>query len=392
VLGFGGEPFPYFPPVRRVEESQKQKEEERRWRDRFFLPQAEHLIQEFGLNFTAGRGAPASAPRDESRAGDRSAGPGELARTEPPAGRRADEPRPGEEAGARREELRAPAPTELLVDVEPGSPYTADVSQLAVTGHLRLDPKRPVQGSAREGATVLARDSEGIIVGAFPRGAGVVVVLTDSSPLTNAGLRRADNALFAVRLLEGAAGRSRSAATVTFDEYHQGFADPAGEAFAFLWFCRTPAGWATLQALAVLAGWLYLTGRRWGRPVVEERAERRSELEFVEAVAEATRGAGGAGLALRTLRRRFQQKLAQRLGLGFSGEVSASGLEAMLRQRDPELAGRVRQVLLDSAQAGVRARTSDSVLARVARQFDDLEKEMGGGDHRGRRRGRAHPD
>jgi hypothetical protein len=378
VLGFGSERFPFFPPARWREERKEQATERGRGSERASLFSREHLIEEFGLTFASGGGTAPAGPDHASGGSAQATGSGDESPRELPA-------------AAGPEAWRGPASEEALVEVEPGNPYTTDVSRVAVTGDLRLDPKRPVRNWAGEGATTLVRDREGIIAGAFPWGAGVLVVLTDSSPLTNAGLSRADNALFAVRLLEGARAEGSRAATVAFDEYHQGFTNPAGGAFAFLSFCRTPAGWAVIQALVVLAGWLYLSGRRWGRPVVQERAERRSELEFVEAVAEASRGAKGAGLALRTLRRRFQQKLAERLGLGVSGEVTTAGLEATLRQRDPELAGRVREVLLESAEIGIRVRTSDAALVRVARQFDDLEKEMAGGDRRGPRRGPAHP-
>jgi hypothetical protein len=238
---------------------------------------------------------------------------------------------------------------------------------------------------------VLAQDDGGIVAVVLGWGAGRVVVLADSYPLTNHGLTSADNAPFIVRIVEALSREAGGAATVAFDEHYHGFQKPTAGAVAVGEFATTPLGLAALQALVVLVGWLYLSGRRFGRPVTERHGQRRSELEFVEALAEASRRAGGARLALRSLRRHFQHTVADALGLGFSSETHASGLMAMLKQRDPDLARQVRQALLDATEVTISSRTSDALLVKVARQFDRLEREIVGGDRGSRRRGTTHP-
>jgi hypothetical protein len=156
-------------------------------------------------------------------------------------------------------------------------------------------------------------------------------------------------------------------------------------------FLETSAGWATLQALAVLAGWLYLTGRRFGKPVPEKPARRRSELEFVEALAEAYRRAGGARLALGALRRRFVHRLSDAVGLAFAAERPTSEVRKALAGWHPERGRRAADLLDESADVLLGSATSDRSLVHIAREFAEFEEELAGGrQHVGRGRV-AHP-
>lgn len=278
---------------------------------------------------------------------------------------------------------RSLAGRQRKVPVVPAPPYTEDASELAVSGALRLDAEEPFSRRAGGEVTVLARDDAGVVVAMRSWGAGRLIVFSDTFPLTNRGLGRADNALLLVRVLEGVCGGAGSGARVLFDEYHHGFRELAGGVWALVEFFRTPAGWAALQALVVLAGWLYLGGRRFGRPVSEPRPQRRSQVEFVEALSEAYRRARGGPLALELLRRRFQERVSEALGLSASVGGRGSRLAAVLERRGGGAAERVREVLLRSAEMVLRSSVSDAALVEVAREFDELEKEIAGGYRRG---------
>ncbi len=143
---------------------------------------------------------------------------------------------------------------------------------LSVTAERRL--------AARPGtrAEVLAEDGKGWVAAVVPRGRGRFIALAEPRLLTNAGLSRAEHAVFAVHLAALAAGGRR----IAFDEFHHGFEEGQG-AFALLW--DSPLMGAL--ALGVLAAFLGIlaSDRRLGPPIRLRREERRKPAEFIDALA-----------------------------------------------------------------------------------------------------------
>jgi hypothetical protein len=102
-------------------------------------------------------------------------------------------------------------------------------------------------------------------------GAGRVVALVDSSPVSNQLIAAADNAAFAVGITGGR--------EVVFDEYVHGYG--IGEGLGGL-----PAALRTLAAVLLLAGviWIWATGRRLGQPEQAGRALPPARVEFIDAM------------------------------------------------------------------------------------------------------------
>lgn len=153
----------------------------------------------------------------------------------------------------------------------------------------------------------------------FPFGKGRVVVVSDPDLLRNDVLRLCEwhTDVVAVRMLEyltpGASGaRSR----IVFDEYHQGFGTHPGSLRAIAMFLGSTGSGRTL--LQLLAAALVLLGSAAARPLPppkDQRAERRSPLEHVDALARAYDRVH----ATRTVTRRLLHGIRRRAALRNSG-------------------------------------------------------------------------
>lgn len=133
--------------------------------------------------------------------------------------------------------------------------------------------------------------NDGLVALRMEHNNGSVILVSDSSFLTNAGLNDPGNAALALNLLwlipEGS--------TVWMDEWHHGERG-MGASAAYgpeAWLTRTPSGIAVLFSAAVIFLGLLLAGRPFGRPVPLARdQQRRGALEYVTALANLNRRAG----------------------------------------------------------------------------------------------------
>lgn len=150
---------------------------------------------------------------------------------------------------------------------------------------------------------------DAVVVAGRKYGAGYVYVSAAVFPFTNAGLRHEANAALVLNLLR----RVPLGGRIEFDEYHQGFFAPPSSTTTFL---STPWGWASGYAVVVVALFLILSGRRFGRPVpLQEEVVRRSSAEFVESMATLFQRGGKRDYILRHYHSMFKRRVARAYGV-----------------------------------------------------------------------------
>jgi hypothetical protein len=171
--------------------------------------------------------------------------------------------------------------------------------------------------AAVHGVDTIATAQGQALAVAFPVGQGRIVAIADPSMITNASLRRSDNAVWLVGLVAGW-GDGRA----LFDEYHQGFGAKQSAASLAWAFSTTPWGWCLLQLSAAGLLYIFCYRRRFGRiaePPVFERAE---PLDQVDARAGIFRAAGAQGLATQLILQNLSRELSQTYGRN----IDVSGL------------------------------------------------------------------
>jgi len=146
--------------------------------------------------------------------------------------------------------------------------------------------------------------------------------------------------------------------SVVWDEYHQGFGENVSLTGATVdWLVGSPAGWASLQLLAVLLIALGVSAVRFGpaRPAVERR--RRSPLEHLEALAAGLEGAAGVDTAIRLI------------VAGLGRRLSRTGRQWAPTGGDQQWLGALELVL-----ATPRGRAAVRQLARTASEPGGVER------------------
>jgi hypothetical protein len=166
-----------------------------------------------------------------------------------------------------------------------------------------------------------------------PHGRGEVVLLGGRSFLVDDLLDRADNARFALQVLDAGGG-------VAFGPPEPGAAGGRSGVWDVL-----PSGAKVAVAFAVLAGLLFgvARSRRLGKPVLEEPVSPIPGSELVEATAALYRRARATGFAGHQLRAAAAARLSRRLGV--PPDVPADALPDVLAAAGSLDAQRLRRVL-----------------------------------------------
>ncbi len=214
--------------------------------------------------------------------------------------------------------------------------------------------------ATRADAVPLAGASAAPLVLGLPHGAGYVFASAALHPFTNAGLDEGDNAAMVLNMLRRAPPGGR----VVFDEYHHGFVSQPSLRALLL---GAPWGWAILYTALILATYLALTGRRFGRaaPLREEIA-RRSSAEYLESMAGLLRRAGRRDALQAHYRATFKRRLVRASGL--SSHLDDAAFLAALAAIAPERARRAG-ALLRAMAAPV---ASDAALLRLVAEADEI--------------------
>jgi hypothetical protein len=161
----------------------------------------------------------------------------------------------------------------------------------------------------RDDYAPLLGSKEALIVAGVRHGQGYVFVSASAYPFTNDGLRDPQNAALALNMLR----RVPQGGRILFDEFHHGYDAPPSTTTTIF---STPWGWAGAYAAAVVALYLVLTGRRFGRPVpLREEVARRSSAEYVESMADLFQRSGKRDYMLRHYVSAFKRRLAKPAGI-----------------------------------------------------------------------------
>lgn len=150
---------------------------------------------------------------------------------------------------------------------------------------------------------------DGTVLMGVQHGEGYIYLTSSSTPFTNEGLRDSQNGALVLNLLRHVPSGGR----ILFDEYHHGFFEPPSLRTIVL---DAPWGWALIYTLVVLAIYMILTGRRFGRPVpLTEEVKLRSSAEYVESMADLFQRGQKVDFIRRHYYTSFKRRLARPYGI-----------------------------------------------------------------------------
>ncbi len=234
---------------------------------------------------------------------------------------------------------------------------------------------------AGEPRTLLRTRSHTLAV-ALPYGdaGGEIVVLSDESLLTNAELRKADNAVVVVAILTA---RASDEGRVVFDEYHHGFRpEGASEGLYTQAAAMLVTTWPGRAVLLLLGAWfVMLAGRgvRLGAPLPDAPPPRRRLSEHADALGHLLEKARARSAALRVLAAGVRRVVAPRAGLPTS--LPPGVFRERLAASPAHGAQKLAEVL---GEAERLAPSRDADVARAARRLAQARRDYLHGDvHRG---------
>jgi hypothetical protein len=197
------------------------------------------------------------------------------------------------------------ATTSAISDTLTAQPLTSPpVGKVNVGSSYRLDIHERTDAT-----TVYLGTKDAALLIGFSEGKGHVYVTSAPHIFSNLGLQQADNGALVLNLLHGTLDGS----TIAMDEVHHGYTgsdDLSTVLFTQRW------GWGVLYALVLLALYLVLSGRRFGRivPLVAPDT-RRSSAEYVEAAGGMFRRAGQRAWVVEHYRNSLRADLARPFGI-----------------------------------------------------------------------------
>jgi hypothetical protein len=190
-------------------------------------------------------------------------------------------------------------------------------------------------------------------------GAGEILWWAAATPLTNAGMTRADN----LRLFLNTVSASNAGQPVSiyWDEYFHG---QRGSLWSYVE--KTPIVWGGLQLTILVLGLLFTFSRRSGPIVMPAVVSRLSPLEFVETMGGLYQRAGAAAIPVAVSYRRLRLELTRRLGL--ASTVVDSELAQIAGERlglDNQLRGVLQDAALASNLEELPARRALGMVQRL---------------------------
>lgn len=203
--------------------------------------------------------------------------------------------------------VQSPTPIDFYANPAappPPAPKPMAEKQIATDG---IDTGTAETEAAWFKAPIIQFSGEDINLAAeVPYGVGRIVFVTDPFLLANGGITMADNAQFAINLVD-------TGGLIAFDEYHHGFG--LGKNRMIEYFSGTPVIAIFLQLCVLIALGFYSQSRRFARPVPEPEPDRLSKLEYVAAMAELQRRTRAYDLALENIYTDFRRRAARLLGV-----------------------------------------------------------------------------
>jgi hypothetical protein len=181
-------------------------------------------------------------------------------------------------------------------------------------------------------------DSIDVTLAWLPEGLGGVLVLADAEELANQTVGSSSLAIVVTRAIVDLLA---PADTLFFSEYHQGLDGRRGflrEAYGLA--ASSPLGRVALYLAGAGVLLFLLSGRRFGSPLQEPEADRRSPLEHVEALGQIYRTSRSHGRVARRLVRGAARRMALQ---SYGAEPEAEILRGWASK--PELAAHARTAL-----------------------------------------------
>lgn len=193
--------------------------------------------------------------------------------------------------------------------------------------------------------TVLVWAGAEPVVTIYPWARGQIWLVERPELVSNQQLRKADNGLLLCRLAE--AMLKDRPGQIAFDEYFHGMRDRPGVTELLL---RPPASWATVHGLVLLGVLLWHFVPRFGAVQAPERAARRSQEEFLDAVASLLERKRDYQAAYASVRTAFTRELQEDLGL--PAETPPEEIVQEAARRRPIDQARFRRVLAGAPATG----------------------------------------
>ena len=190
------------------------------------------------------------------------------------------------------------------------------------------------------------------VVVAWRIGAGEILWWAAATPLTNAGITRADNLRFLLNTVS--ASNAAEPVPIYWDEYFHG---QRGSLWSYVE--KTPIVWSGLQLTILVLGLLFTFSRRSGPMVMPAVVSRLSPLEFVETIGGLYQRAGAASIPVAVSYRRLRLELTRRLGL------ATNVVDSELAQTAGERLG-IDNQLRDALQDAALASNLEKLPARRA--------------------------
>jgi hypothetical protein len=169
-------------------------------------------------------------------------------------------------------ELSAPATDPEWKEFHPSLP--SYVSR--ATDKIVMRPSAYWGGLSSSQLQLYGEDGSPIVV-RWRRGAGEILWWAAATPLTNAGITRADNLRFLLNTVS--ASNAAEPVPIYWDEYFHG---QRGSLWSYVE--KTPIVWSGLQLTILVLGLLFTFSRRSGPMVMPAVVSRLSPLEFVETI------------------------------------------------------------------------------------------------------------
>jgi hypothetical protein len=212
---------------------------------------------------------------------------------------------------------------------------------------------------ARDDYAALAGAPDAPLIAGLRIDRGYVYLSATARPFTNGGLRDEQNARMVLNMLR----RAPAGGAVLFDEIHHGYARAPAPTTAVM---SSPWGWAGLYTLLVVALYLALGGRRFGRPIpLREESQRRSSAEYIESMADLLQRGGKRAYVLRHYQAQLKRQLARPYGL--SPQLADEEFVAEYRRARSDQDADALQQLLARLRAG---QGDDAALVRAVSDAD----------------------
>jgi Domain of unknown function (DUF4350) len=225
-------------------------------------------------------------------------------------------------------------------------------------GTLDVRAGRYLQPS-RDDYAALAGTPEAPLLAGLRHGSGYIYLSSTVRPFTNDGLRNEQNARLVLNMLR----RVPIGGTVIFDEIHHGYIRPPAPTAAVM---SSPWGWAGLYALLVVALYLAVGGRRFGRPIpLREEVQRRSSAEYIESMADLLQRGGKRAYIQRHYQLQLKRRLARPYGL--SPQLSDEEFVTEYRRARSDQDAKALEQLLARLRSG---QSDDAALVQLVAEAD----------------------